>query len=188
MAADPLKALRDAIHSGPDGVLPVRERIQLLRDAIKQAVPDCKENTNIPNAIFEDDWDEDGPAQHEGFLRSILQSYRDTKDTPWDQTLVASTEKQKRILEKFVDGVKVEDLFEGFDFDSTRGTREELMRMRDGRREGVGGHGNEGGFFTRLFKGCFGGGRRVDVGLWEDVGKTKALEVGLDAIWDEAVC
>ena len=175
-----LETLRNAIKNGPAGIPPVSERVKLFQEAIKNHVDDCHGRHDFPNSVFELDWDQDEPAQNEKFVRQILQSCSNTKWTSWHDMVKHSTPQQRVMLEKFTAGASLQDVFEDFDFDSTRGTRAELGDLHSAKTEHLQLPApSQRGIVTRIsrwFTSCIGP-QQVDVGLYEDAQKQKPLEV-----------
>jgi hypothetical protein len=110
-------------------VPPVQKRVQLFHQVL-DSVPDAREDQNIPNVLFED-WSEDHVVQDENFSRDIIRSFRDTNREAWEELLSSCTENQKEMLEDFTNGKVLDDVYDKFDFDSTRGTRQEFQELEE---------------------------------------------------------
>ena len=106
------------------------ERIPLIQELLKakQELKDS-EARPIPNVPIEEDWSRDEVANSENFLRDIIHTVRDNDENGWFDLLRSCTAAQSQILEDATEGQKIENLYEGFDFGSTRGTRQEFAAL-----------------------------------------------------------
>ena len=105
----------------------VEECVKQFHEVLHQGPP-IEELPDIPNILMSD-WYRDDIVNDEDFSREIVKSLKDTDETEWSVLLQNCTSQQVRLLEEFVGGSKLEDIFEHFDFDSTRGSRQEFSEL-----------------------------------------------------------
>jgi len=103
----------------------VENRVPLIQELLKTN-QESSEDTPIPNVLVEEDWSQDDVANSEHFLRDVIKTVKDSDPTGWRDLLDSWTEQQGKMLEEFTNGEKIEDIYEKFDFGSSRGTRQEL--------------------------------------------------------------
>src|ERR1700761_3315369 len=121
--------LGDLISKIVDDVPPVQERIALFHDVLTESKQPAYEeaegetegiNSNLQNALMSD-WDTDKVANGETFLRGFLKNFRETQDEEWNQLLATCTGNQQEMLEEFANGKNIDQIYQKFDFGSTRG-------------------------------------------------------------------
>ena len=170
-----------------DNVPCVEDRVRFFQQVAQDVVPDFKRQPELPTMLFASDWDQDNTASSQDFTREILQALKAAHPIQFDRLLASCTLGQRDLLRRFIDGADLDDIFEKFDFDSTRGSRQEFGLLKDSKikKLALGEAADppqQGGIIPRLRNAisnlnCFGP-RRTDVGLYEDVGKKKPLLVG----------
>ena len=102
----------------------VEERVKQFHDILRQGRP-IDELPDVPNILLSD-WYKDDVVNHQDFSRQIIRSLKDTDEAGWKVLLDSCTLQQAKLLEEFVEGSKLENIYEQFDFDSTRGSRQEF--------------------------------------------------------------
>lgn len=173
---------KDIVQSVPS----VEDRVRFFQDAAKRLFPDFEKQTELPTMLFASDWDQDDVAQNEEFIRQILQALRAAHPLRFERLEASCTTGQGDLLKSFIGGDSIEDVVAKFDFDSTRGSRQEFGLLKDAKTEHLEGgdqrtDANQGGIIPRLRNwisslNCFGP-RKVDLGLWEDMNKKQPLLV-----------
>ena len=113
-----------------DKVPSLEDRVPLIQELLKTK-QELSETAPIPDVLIEKDWSQDEVATSEQFVRGIIQTFRDNDVNGWHELIDSCTEKQGQILVDFASGAKIDDLYERFDFGSTRGTRKELAELEN---------------------------------------------------------
>jgi hypothetical protein len=131
MASNPNESVLHKIIDELKSVPPVQERVRLFRKLIHKVVDDPVSDPGIPNVIFQNDWSEDEAIQTKDFefIRQILEASKLEYRQEWNYVLQTCTPRQAELLQRFTDGGALDELVDLFDFDSTRGSREEFLKM-----------------------------------------------------------
>ena len=143
--------------------------------------------------LFTADWDQDGVAQEQNFTRQILQALEAEYPDHFEQLLSACTPLQRDLLTKFTDGFSLEAVFEEFDFDSTRASREIFGHLKDARTRLLDLHDEiaadrDIGLVPKIRRFASKVGRRPkrgqvrSVGLYEDAEKQQPLLVSFQSL------
>lgn len=106
----------------------VENRIPLIQELLKTK-QESSEDIPIPSVLVEEDWSQDDVVNSEHFLRNVIKTVKDSDAAGWRELLDSCTEQQGKMLEEFTSGEKIENIFEKFDFGSSRGTRQELAEL-----------------------------------------------------------
>lgn len=134
MPIDALKKKIEELRSHLQAeVLPVEDRVRVIQELLKSRQK-SEENVLFPSVLADEDWSQDDIATSQHFLRNILEVARKHQPETWAELTKSCTEQQQKVLTAFTDGGKLEDIYQWFDFGSTRGTRQELAELEAARK------------------------------------------------------
>ena len=115
-----------------EDVLVIEDRVPLIQELLKSQ-KEAAQDISVPDVLF-DDWAQDDVAGSESFSRGIIKTLRDTDKHAWEDLLRSCTSNQSDILSDFTAGKALEDIYQKFDFGSTRGTRQELGALESAKK------------------------------------------------------
>ena len=180
MAPDPLeKTIDDLKAKLTKDVLVVEDRVPLIQKLLKSQ-QESSEDVQIPGVLLDNDWSQDEVAGSQNFARGIVQNLRDNFKDDWKDLLKTCTDNQRDVLEEFTAGKDLEDIYQKFDFGSTRGTRAELGALKGAKTiELPVGHSADDHHESlgEKFKELFHHKKQAELGLYEDVGHKQKLLV-----------
>lgn len=156
-------------------VLVVEDRVSLIQDLLKTQ-QNSREDINVPEVLF-DDWSQDEVAGSENFSRGIIKTLRDTDKHAWEDLLKSCTSNQSDILSEFTAGKALEEIYQKFDFGSTRGTRQELGALESAEKVELPTTTEVSHTESLIadFKSLLTRHKQSDIGLYEDPGHKQPL-------------